>query len=926
MRVIGILSGSTFISSCGSSERSKKLVSYIMPPEDGAVPGEAYYYPSTCTECPAGCGLTVKSREGWPVKLEGASGHPVNDGGLCVRGQSSLSRLYHPDRLKKPMLKSATGRFREATWEEAMATVAQALQESGESGKKSVYLSGRTTGTLSSLIDAFCQKTGVERLPQYELFSHQAIREASHALFGTRDMPRYRVEDADFLLTVGADILETFISPVSFAGGLARARARGGHRWFHVEPHLSLTGANADRRIVMEPMQEWYLLAYLLREVIDRRGGGEAIPAWFAGVLPPVSAVRAAGKTGISPEALREIAAGFAGARRPLLVAGGVSTAHQDGLHVALLASIIQWMTSVDGVPVDFSGGENYEDVASLREMRKLSERLGGKEIGVAFISRTDPAASLPPRYAFGEKLAGAKLSVVIGQFISETGRYADVVLPLSHPLETWDDAEPRKGIRSLVKPVVRPMHGTLSEGDILVRIAGKLAGSEFSSTYQEYLSREWKNLFGEAGRDEFLQKGFMETPRERHRVAVDWERAEDIFGKRPGEVTPRKPLLVLAPSIRTFDGRSRDLPLLSEIPDPLTTISYGRFVSVPEETARKMGVKDKDEVEVRSAGGKATLAVKVQPGLAEGVFVMFRDAHGDVGVDESTGGSVDYVEGVVITRTGRRVSLPILSGSFSQMGRGIIPDPVHGEKEHHGGGESLYPPHRHDTYRWAMAIDLDKCTGCAACVAACYVENNVPIVGNREQLKGREMSWLRVEPFYDRNGEVDFIPMMCQHCHYAPCEPVCPVYAAYHNQEGLNVQVYNRCVGTRYCANNCPYKVRRFNWFQHRWEKPLTRMLNPDISVRSKGVMEKCTFCIQRLRMAKDRAKDESRRVRDGEVTTACAQSCPTKAIVFGNLLDEKSKVYELSHSDRAYRVFEELGTGSSIYYLKGKKRGHGV
>ncbi|MBN2365605.1 MAG: 4Fe-4S dicluster domain-containing protein [Calditrichaeota bacterium] len=220
------------------------------------------------------------------------------------------------------------------------------------------------------------------------------------------------------------------------------------------------------------------------------------------------------------------------------------------------------------------------------------------------------------------------------------------------------------------------------------------------------------------------------------------------------------------------------------------------------------------------------------------------------------------------------------------------------------------------------MAIDLDSCIGCGACAAACYVENNIAIVGKEEHLIGREMSWIRVQPYYDDHEKIEFVPMLCQHCDNAPCEPVCPVYAAYHNQEGLNVQVYNRCVGTRYCANNCPYKVRRFNWFDHRLVEPLDKMYNPDISVRDRGVMEKCTFCIQRIRTAKDHARDENRLVQDGEVSPACAQTCPTNAITFGNLKDEKSKVYKLAHSDRAYQALAELGTEPAVNYLR--KRGN--
>ncbi|MDH3238737.1 MAG: 4Fe-4S dicluster domain-containing protein, partial [Deltaproteobacteria bacterium] len=436
----------------------------------------------------------------------------------------------------------------------------------------------------------------------------------------------------------------------------------------------------------------------------------------------------------------------------------------------------------------------------------------------------------------------------------------------------------------------------------------------------------EWTKRFGEKGKDGLSRDGFVEEPLPEKRVTLNEGKAAAFLKEAAAEGgEPKTPVLVLAPSLRTFDGRSRGLPLLSEVPDPLTTISYGRWLSVSPGTAKALGVTDREEVTVSSGDWSQVLPVKIQPGLAEGVFVASRDFVDSppLRTEERTGEATWYLEGIRIGKSGRIAAIPILSGSPSQRGRGLIPDPSHRDEKGHHGKESLYPEHEHKEYRWAMAIDLALCNGCSACVAACYIENNVPIVGKKDHLKGREMSWLRIEPFYGEAGNVDFLPMLCQQCHSAPCETVCPVYAAYHNPEGLNVQVYNRCVGTRYCSNNCPYKVRRFNWFWHLWKKPLDRMLNPDLEVRGAGVMEKCTFCVQRIRAAKDRAKDDSRKVRDGEVTTACAQSCPTGAITFGNLLDPESKVYRLAHLTRAYRVFEGLGTNPSVYYLGGAKGG---
>jgi molybdopterin-containing oxidoreductase family iron-sulfur binding subunit len=305
------------------------------------------------------------------------------------------------------------------------------------------------------------------------------------------------------------------------------------------------------------------------------------------------------------------------------------------------------------------------------------------------------------------------------------------------------------------------------------------------------------------------------------------------------------------------------------------------------------------------------------------------------LGVEGRSGDLVASFHGVSVIKTGKRIALPILSGSLSQEGRGVVPSlgeaDGHGEghgghhgEEGHDGHPTFYPDNPYPEYRWGMAIDLDLCVGCSACASACYVENNVPVVGPELHLNGREMSWIRIEPFYEED-DAELQPMLCQHCSNAPCETVCPVFATYHSTEGINAQVYNRCVGTRYCANNCPYKVRRFNWLDYRRSTVMNTTRNPAVSIRGKGVMEKCTFCVQRIRESRDHAKDELRQIQDGEVTPACAQTCPTNAITFGNLLDENSEVHKWASSDRAYRVFDHLGTAPGVHYLKSKwKKDH--
>ncbi len=919
LQMLGLLSGAAMLSSCGSDTGQKELISYLVPPEEGIIPGEERWRPSTCTECPAHCGLLVRLRENRPVKLEGLPGHPINRGALCARGQAALWRLYHPERLKTPLQRDGSGRLQPVSWPQALSRIAEALQDARRTGRRSAFLSGRTTGALNRIIEQCCTSLEMERLPEFEPFSHAALRRCYGLLFDRADLPLYDIEQADLLLTVGADILETFVSPVEQTGQYTRGRQRNGLPWMHVEPHLSLTGVNAARRLVVHPGTEPHLLSWLLRKIAASERYRGRWPSVLDGLLPAQNSAATAAATGLTAGQLEELAAGFIGARKPLLIVGGLATAHGGAWAVALLGTLIQWLTALPWGGLDFSAAANYAGVGSLLDLENLARRLSENRVGVLLVSRCNPVRHAPPALDLAGAFGKARLKVGLADLPDETTELMDLVLPLSHGLESWGDAEPRRGVRSLLQPLLPPRHDTLSEGDFLLRLQEAATGPKSAASWREFLAAEWRRNFNGTQLRQLVEEGFLLTGEKARPPVLAEKRAAEALRKLRWPAPLEKPAAAIAPSIRTHDGRSRSLPLLQEIPDPLTTISYGDWVSVAPATASGQHLKDCDQVRLDNGAWSDTLPVKVQPGLAPDLLMIPMDSLSApaITVDPATGEAIRYLSGLQLHRTGAIRPLPILAGSPSQHGRGIIPEPVHRDQNRKHQRPTLYPEQEYPLYRWAMAIDLELCTGCGACAAACYVENSVPLVGAEEHLRGREMSWLRIEPFYDQNGRVEFIPMLCQHCGFAPCEPVCPVYAAYHNPEGLNVQVYNRCVGTRYCSNNCPYKVRRFNWWQHDWKPPLDKLHNPDLAPRSKGMMEKCTFCIQRIRIAQDRAKDEKRPIRDGEVKPACAQSCPAGAIVFGNLLDNQSRIYRLAHHQRAYRVFAELGTECAVYYL---------
>ncbi len=918
LHILGLFSSATVLSSCGSETEQKKLISYLVPPQDGVLPGQALWKPSTCTECPAHCGLSVRIREGRPVKLEGLSAHPDTGGGLCMRGQAALWRLYHPERIRQPMQRSPEGKLTPISWDQADQRIQSALDEARSAGRKNLFLGGRSTGTLDELSRRFCEQLGIERLPAFEFYSHSALRQAYQSLFKRPELPSYRIERADFVLSIGADLLETFIHPVAQARALSEAAERADFNWCHLEPHLSLTGANAQWRLSIRPGSEAMLLTYLLQQLQEAGTLKRLLPASLWKALPPLSHQQVATATGLSEENLQRLIARWSQASHPLLVVGGSATAQAGGFSVALLAALCQWAAGMVGDTVDFARAQNYAGVGSLNDMQAVTRRLNENQIGVALLAAKSPLGQ------FSTAFSQASLRVAIADLPDADTERADLVLPISHSLESWGDVEPRQGLLGLIQPLVKPLHGSRSLGDILLELLRRSGQAETAPSYQQHLFAAWSRRLSEAQLKDFSRQGFIEQSLGQAQPRPDFAAttAALVAARRPEPLGA--PALIIVPSIRTFDGRSRSIPLLSEIPDPLTTISYGSWLCLGQADLKGLKLKEQDQVRLTLGEQTLELAVKEQPGLAKGIWTVQRDLLDEtpLAIDLESGEAILLSSDLALQKTGNQAALAILSGSPSQHGRGIIPDPKHLEAHSEHPQASLYPEHAHPEYRWAMAVDLKRCNGCSACVAACYIENSVPVVGVRDHLKGREMSWLRIEPFYDAAGQVDFIPMLCQHCHNAPCEPVCPVYAAYHNGEGLNVQVYDRCVGTRYCANNCPYKVRRFNWWDHRWPPPLDQMVNPDLSIRTRGIMEKCTFCIQRLRTAKDQAKDEGRKVRDGEVTTACAQSCPTQAIVFGNLLDKDSRIYQLAHSERAYRVFEQLGTEPSVYYLKREGR----
>jgi molybdopterin-containing oxidoreductase family iron-sulfur binding subunit len=996
LKVLGVTGGGTAALAGCSPDRAEKLIPYLVPPEDH-IPGVATWYATTCRECPAGCGMHVRVRERRAVKVEGNPGHPVNGGRLCARGQASLQGLYNPDRVRQPMARNPSGGFDPISWDDAVQQLAGRL--AGVAGDQVRFLTGHTSGTFRALVREWLGAIGSSHHVVYEPFGYEALRHANRAVFGLDALPRYDFAAARYVLSFGADFLETWISPTEHAAAFADGHAfrdGGMGRYVHVEPRMSMSAMSADEWIAPVPGTE-ALVALAMAHVIvrDRLTIAPTDVQQLRPLLDAHAPERVADRCGVAVETLERLAREFAAALSVAL-AGGIGAQHDRAHVTAAAANVLNYVAGNVGRTVRFGAAVDAAAGSSYTALRELIDAVRGGAVGVLLVHGTNPSHAAPPGLGFTEAMGNAAFKVSFAQFLDETASACDLILPDHDPLEQWNDAEPRAGVYGLQQPVMAPVFETRQTGEVLLQVAAQIGGSVgarfTTASYKEYLQRSWQGLQGRLGDrrpfDTFWREGLQrggvwtDPPREQP-VRLAATATDALEGGAVWEGAGDGLTLVVYPSPALYDGRGANRPWLQELPDPVTKVTWSTWIEIHPATAADLGIAEGDHVEVTTAAGSITAPAFLYPGLrrdtvavpiGQGHTAFGRYAEGRganayalLGAEPAAFGGVAHYASVTIRPTGTHERLAKTSGRSRQLDRGIaeavtLAALTGGEQEaHHAAHAAPVPAHieelldhvaeaqhaetRRGNYvlpytgtpdnrhpRWAMAIDLSKCTGCSACVTACHAENNIPAVGENLVRHGRELSWIRIERYFE-GGEDDehpfearVVPMLCQQCGNAPCEPVCPVFAAYHTADGLNAQVYNRCVGTRYCSNNCPYKVRYFNYFDHQNEadptfafpEPLNWQLNPDVTVRSKGVMEKCTFCVQRIRDAQHHARLSGNPIQDGDVVTACQQTCPSDAIVFGDLNDPESRVSRVSGDERGYHVLESLNTRPAITYLK--------
>jgi MoCo/4Fe-4S cofactor protein with predicted Tat translocation signal len=948
-----LMGASLALGSAGCLRRPvQKIVPYAKQPEEVTL-GQALHYSSTWFDGSEAFGLLVKTREGRPIKFEGNPNHPVSRGALSARGQAYLLSCYDPDRLQGPkqnLQRKDRGNAETVsiTWSSLDEKVKSAVAKGG-----TYLLTGHLASpTLRQMIKDFQVSTQAQHVV-WEPTSPDAITRGQEASYGTALVPSYRFDRARTIVSIDADFLGTWLTPTAYNRQFADGRRDvvGMSELVVFDSNYSLTGANADKRIKIKPSQQLTVAMGLLYEVVVKAGLSGL--AGNAALKESLSAyANSAEMLGLKDsQALAKIAQSLIKAKgEGLVVAGGMAAQTEEALQLQVAVNALNSALGNDGYTVVYSQSQVALN-GSASELLSLIDAMNAGKVKTLIIHGVNPV------YFIGEKFTAAlaKVETVVytGSHMDETAIKADFVATDHHSVEAWGDSEAVQGVFAIQQPTIRPMYETRS---ILVGLAQWAAGSTplmKSESDYDAVRTFWKEkVMAVAGKSSFedfwlevLQKGSVGSVID-DRANARNANVEKLQGVKP--VNKNGFELVLYPTVQVGQGELANIGWLQELPDPVTKIVWDNYASISMGTAEKMGLSEGDKIElevvVDNKATKLQAPIHIQPGLHDDVVAVAvgygRTRAGKIGngigfnayplVAFKNNSMISSGLLVNVKSTGEKYTLANVQGHHTMEGRAIVIEATLKEYlEDKSAGIhkhkifSIWPYHRYDGHKWAMAVDLNVCTGCSACVVACQSENNVPIVGKKYVLQGREMHWIRIDRYYTgepSDAETVFQPVMCQHCDNAPCETVCPVLATVHSDEGLNEMVYNRCVGTRYCVNNCPYKVRRFNWFNYRkdMQKPENMAFNPEVGVRVRGVMEKCTFCVQRIKNVKDTVKQEGRELKDGEIKTACQQTCPTGAIVFGDVNDPKSQVSKMFKDDpRSYSLLEEFNAAPAVRYM---------
>lgn len=989
LKVLGATGAAVSAAAC--SEPTGKLIPYLVSP-DNTVPGVSTYYATVCRECVAACGVIAETRDGRVLKLEGNPDHPLSKGALCARGQSAPQALYNPDRLRTPMVREGNA-WKATTWEDAITRLATAV--SSAKGKSSVFLNQHESGSFPRFLDSWLASMGLAPHLSVDFETDSAAIEANKRTYGV-SWPTYSFKDAKLIISFGADFLDgwgpSVIQQLDFAD--ARAKLDQAPRFVYVGPRRSLTGLNADEWVACKPGSELAIANALAgKGSIDQAATESGVPAAqlqrlaaAVGANKPVLALSGVTGDNALETALAVAALNQAGGGVGVTVKPAQPITSYDGIasHAQVMAAVDQMRAGSVGIA--FVRGTN--PAYALPKAANFAEAFGKVGMKVSFSSFPDETTELcdlvipdlhsleqwgdaestrgtislqqPAMDPVFNTLKGSTADALIAAAKNPVGSYREWLmsqLPGGKPAIAA--ALPKGMMAGSLPPrpatttaaIAKPSGLAQSSGDLTLivyphsllgdgRGANKPWLQELPDPVTKICWTSWVEMHPETAQRLGVERG-------------DFVDVKTASGTVRAAVFPYLGIHKDTVAIPLGQGHraTTTMGVFNPKHDAGTVQwGYGRY-------SRDNGIDAKDLLPAgaNAAGGMVLTATKCTV-TKTGDHRTLPSTEGSArqhgrgiarAIDANELGKPEAKE-EALPGDASHEFLPGLRSPVAADAQGELGSPTSGDQGIKKGMYDPNDPRGMTKRRWAMTIDLARCTGCSACVTACYAENNIPTVGAAWQNatiwadaragfnieRGREMNWLRLERYFEGNPdgkfgedfETRFVPMMCQHCGNAPCEPVCPVYATYHAPDGLNVQVYNRCVGTRYCSNNCPYKVRYFNWFgygeqdrkQYAFPEPLNWQLNPDVTVRTKGVMEKCSFCVQRIRESENRAAVEHRDMHADEFTVACAQACPSRAITFGDAADPSWSVTQLIEDRRAYHVFEELNTFTAVVYLK--------
>lgn len=957
----------------------RKAIPYAIKPDaETQTPGVANYYASTFVENGDTCSVLVKTRDGRPIMIEGNNSSTITQGGVNARIVASTLNLYDTYRLRGPMQSGERV--------DAFADLDKKIISELTAASQIVILSGTINSPTSlETINTFKAKFPNTKHVQYDPISYSGMLLGNEASFGKKALPSYHFDQAKAIFSLGADFLGTWLSPVEFTKGYSKNRRVNSKnpvmsKHYQVEAMMTITGASADDRATCKPSEYGKVATALL------------------------NAITSGTKPSLGSETLNTL---IVNAAKDLKAGGGLVVCGANDANIQQVVNAINSVIGAYGTTISWAVTSNNKQGIDS-EMVDLVAAMNAGQVGALILWGVNPSYQYFDAAKFNDGLKKVKTTISLNDRLDETSEQMTYVVPASHWLESWGDAEPKTGYYSFMQPTIAPLFKTRQAQDSLLTWAG------VTETYHDLFNKYWSGKFGSQNNfDKVIQEGVAMPATHTISGGSAATPSADVLAAAEKAIPSGEYELLVYESIAMGAGDAHsNNPWLQEMPDPITKATWDNFVMMSPATAKKKEFDAEltgiNQVETKKRVLKVTvgsqsieLPVVVIPGMHNNVIAVALGygRSGKVGkAAKNTGknafplmtfanGSFHYSNPVSIEKTSKKYDVAITQTHQSYEARKIIreftleefkknPLELINDRredlkhyiskpwEHHEfkaltsveefdarqferdfeKNGTLYPVHEKQGIHWGMSIDLNTCTGCGACVVACQAENNVSVVGKTEVMKAQEMSWIRIDRYFSGNPDdpdsiqAVFQPMMCQHCDNAPCENVCPVSATNHSSEGLNQMAYNRCIGTKYCANNCPYKVRHFNWFDFNGadsfkdnlyedgrrddiNDDLTRMvLNPDVTVRSRGVMEKCSFCVQRLQDGKLQAKKEGQALQDHHVSTACQKACPSDSIVFGNINDTDSAIYKARYQDnkdRLYYVLEQLHILPNVSYL---------